>query len=353
MNKINDLSAVDLFCGIGGMTHGFLKAGLPVVAGIDSDFSCQYAYETNNEGAKFLNKDITSVTVKDLRKLYPDDGIKVLIGCAPCQPFSTHTQKNKNRKQDTKWGLLYEFGRLVDEVKPDIVSMENVPNLKKYEVFEDFVSTLEQNDYHVDIRLAYGPDYGIPQRRKRLVLLASRFDSIKLMNPIFDESDYPRVEDAISGLERINAGETSNNDRLHRSCGLSEKNLKRIRQSVPGGTWRDWDPELVLECHKKPSGKTYSGVYGRMKWDDVAPTITTQFYTYGTGRFGHPEQDRALSIREGMLLQTFPRDYELIEKGEKISTPQLGRHIGNAVPVKLAEVIGGSILKHLETLNKI
>ena len=141
-------------------------------------------------------------------------------------------------------------------------------------------------------------------------------------------------------------------DPLHRSQALSEKNLERIQQSEPGGTWRDWDNELVLDCHKKDSGSTYNAVYGRMEWDSAAPTITTQFYGYGSGRFGHPEQDRAISLREGAMLQTFPKDYCFVEEEtDEVSFKQIGRFIGNAVPVRIAEVIGESILQHLDNIN--
>ena len=125
-----------------------------------------------------------------------------------------------------------------------------------------------------------------------------------------------------------------------------------MRQSKPGGTWRDWDKELLLECHKKDTGKSYGSVYGRMKWNEPSPTITTQFYNYGTGRFGHPEQNRALSIREGSLLQTFPSNYKFYDpKEERPPIKELGAHIGNAVPVDLAYIIGKSIIKHLEFYN--
>jgi DNA (cytosine-5)-methyltransferase 1 len=133
---------------------------------------------------------------------------------------------------------------------------------------------------------------------------------------------------------------------------LNDLNLKRIRQSQPGGTWRDWDEELLSPCHKKKSGKSYSGVYARMSRDNLAPTITTQFYNYGTGRFGHPEQDRALSLREGALLQTFPPDYEFIDPKMKIYFKSIGTQIGNAVPVRLGYIIGISIIEHIKECYK-
>ena len=137
------------------------------------------------------------------------------------------------------------------------------------------------------------------------------------------------------------------NDPLHRCAGLTPINLERIRQSIPGGTWRDWEERLMLNCHKKESGRSYKSVYGRMKWDEPSPTMTTEFYSLGTGRFGHPEQDRALSLREGALLQTFPEDYKFFQNVENMAISTISRHIGNAVPVDLGKIVGLSIQQHL------
>jgi DNA (cytosine-5)-methyltransferase 1 len=342
-----NVAAVDLFCGIGGLTHGLIKAGIPVVAGIDIDETCRYAYETNNQST-FICKDISrELTGADLKALYPEGCIKVLVGCAPCTPFSPHTQKNKKRAKGENWKLLYSFSRLIAEVKPEIVSMENVYEISRTKVFRDFVEKLNSLGYHVSWSRVYCPDYGVSQTRRRLVLLASKLGEIDIIPPTYSKQEYRTVKDVIGSLEPITAGEIAAKDPLHRSSKLNEVNMKRIRQSKPGGTWRDWDEELLAPCHKKKTGKSYSGVYARMVADDVGPTITTQFYNYGTGRFGHPEQDRALSLREGALLQTFPSDYELIDPELPFSVKRLGIHIGNAVPVDLGVAIGHSILDHL------
>jgi len=342
-----NVAAVDLFCGIGGLTHGLIKAGIPVVAGIDIDKTCKYTYEANNQST-FIGKDIKEVSGTEIRKLYPEGCIKVLVGCAPCSPFSTHTQKDKSRSNDEKWGLLYVFTKLVKEVQATIVSMENVFEITNHGVFTDFVAELERQGYYVFWDIVYCPDYGVPQSRKRLVLLASKLGEIELIPPTHTEEEYRTVYDTIGALEVISAGEISAEDSLHRASRLNEINTKRIIQSKPGGTWKDWDEELLLPCHKKDTGKSYSGVYARMSWNDLAPTMTTQFYNYGTGRFGHPEQNRALSLREGSLLQTFPPDYDFIDPELPFSVRRFGTHIGNAVPIDLAVVIGRSILKHLE-----
>jgi len=157
------------------------------------------------------------------------------------------------------------------------------------------------------------------------------------------------IKEAIGGLPSLEAGEKDSQDNLHVCSKLSKINLVRIQHSKPGGTWRDWPEELLPDCYKKKSGQTYSSVYGRMCWDNLSPTITTQFYKYGTGRFGHPDQNRAISLREGALIQSFPNDYLFIEKQNEINFTRIGRHIGNAVPPKLGKYIGECILKHLES----
>ncbi len=341
-----NISSVDLFCGVGGLTHGLKQSGIIVRAGIDLDKSCQYAYEVNNN-ARFIHANISNISGKDIEEFWNDDEIKVLVGCAPCQPFSTHSNKVKNKESGDKWNLLNEFVRLVEETNPTIISMENVTNLSNKKIFKDFVDKLVALEYYVSYRNVYCPDYGIPQKRRRLVLLASKLGNIHMLEPTHNKTNYVNVRQAIGHLEPLKNGERSTIDRLHFTSKLSDTNLKRIRASSPNGTWSDWSKDLLLECHKRSTGKTYKSVYGRMSWDEPSPTITTQFYNYGTGRFGHPEQDRAITIREASILQSFPPYYKFIEDENKITLTKIGTHIGNAVPVKLGYVIGKSIIKHI------
>lgn len=345
MKKTKKIEAVDLFCGIGGLTYGLQKAGIKVVAGIDNDNTCQYAYEKNNNSS-FVNADIKEYRSEELNKLYSNDAIKVLVGCAPCQPFSSHAFKNKKKKEacDSRWDLLVYYGKIVEETLPDVVSMENVRGIVRTDVFKKFLDVLEKNDYYIDYKVVYAPDYGAPQNRNRLILLASRLGEIKVPEPTHSKDNYITVEDTIKKMQPLKAGQSSKTDPLHRAKNISEINRQRIKQSKPGGTWRDWDKKLLPECYQKESGQTYSSVYGRMRWDGISPTITTQFFNYGSGRFGHPVQDRALSLREGALLQTFPDDYDF---GEVRSMATVARHIGNAVPPILGELIGKTIKKHL------
>jgi DNA (cytosine-5)-methyltransferase 1 len=223
--------------------------------------------------------------------------------------------------------------------------MENVPLVAKHEVFHDFVATLRRLGYKIWQDVVDCTQYGLPQTRQRMVLLASLVGPIELVSPTHAK---PRsVKDAIGKLPRIKAGGAHKNDAFHASSKLSELNLKRIQASRPGGTWRDWPKRLIADCHRRETGLTYPGVYGRMTWDEPAPTITTQFFGFGNGRFGHPEQDRAISLREGAVLQGFPRNYAFVAKGGPTHFKALGRMIGNAVPVALGEAIGKSISRHL------
>ncbi len=340
-----NIGAVDLFCGVGGLTCGLKKSGITVVAGIDLDESCRYAFEHNNN-SKFIHKSVADVTGKDIKRLLRGYEVKVLVGCAPCQPFSSHQKDKKNRCNHKDWSLLYQFARIVTECKPHIISMENVPELKKEIVFIDFVNTLKTLNYNVSYSVVNVADYGVAQNRRRLILLASRKNTIKLIPPTHS-GNYITVRDVIGNLPAVEAGKTCPIDRLHISSSLNKTNLKRIRASKPNGTWRDWPEELVLKCHKKETGKSYSSVYGRMGWDGLSPTITTQFTGYGTGRFGHPVQNRALTLREGALLQSFPPNYSFVSKDEGICLKSIARHIGNAVPPRLGEIIGKSIINSL------
>ncbi len=341
------LKAIDLFCGAGGLTHGLIKSGIPVVAGFDVDETCRYAFEKNNNSI-FIDKDVRSLTKRDLDKFYGGADIRILVGCAPCQCFSKHTQKNKSRSKDEKWRLLNSFSSLIKTAKPHIVSMENVGEIERRKVFKDFVKNLESEGYFVFRTIVYCPDYGIPQNRRRLVLLASKLGEIGIIPKTHSPSRYRTVRNAIGKLDTIKDGAISSNDPLHRSWNLTHINKKRIRQSLPGGTWHDWEEKLRCKCHRKDTGQSYSAVYGRMCWDKPAPTITTQFYSYGTGRFGHPTQNRAISLREGALLQTFPKYYDFVDPEQRISFNCIGTHIGNAVPVRLGVIIGRSIKKHIE-----
>ena len=346
---------IDLFCGIGGLSYGLKCQGMKILAGFDLDYTCQYAYETNT-GGKFYYRDVKTISGDEINKLYSQkkNTIKVLAGCAPCQPFSSYAFKNKE-KDSEKYDLLYEFGRLVREVLPDIVTMENVTqiiNFKLKPVLQDFVDELKSLGYFVDVQKIFCPDYGIPQTRRRIVLVASKLGEIAIIPPTHNKENYVTVRETIGHLPLLLSGASDPLDPLHRAIALTPINMRRIQATPYGGSWHDWPDELVLNCHKKVGGKTYGSVYGRMEWDKPAPTMTTQCTGLGNGRFGHPEQHRAISAREAALIQTFPQSYKFFPDEQQVSITKASRYIGNAVPPKLGEILAKSIINHIVNFDQ-
>lgn len=351
MTGSRNISAVDLFCGVGGLTHGLSQAGVNVRLGVDIDPASQHPYESNND-AEFCLADVFELEAGAIVDRFVPGTTSLLAGCAPCQPFSTYSQKARrdgptraDRGKKDDWKLVERFGELIEAVQPDLVAMENVPPLLNAPVYKRFLKHLE--GYSFDARVVDCTSVGLPQTRKRLVLVASRLGSIRL--PQFDRARQT-VRTTIGGLPPLAAGESCPADRVHRASALSPLNLQRIRASVPGGTWREWPEELRARCHAQESGSTYPSVYGRMRWDEPAPTITTQCFGYGNGRFGHPAQDRAISLREAAMLQGFPRSYEFLPQDQAVSFSVLGRLIGNAVPVTLGKAIGEVLVEHVRSI---
>lgn len=337
-NRVRTISAIDLFCGAGGLSLGLASAGIDVAAGIDLDPACRYPYETNLD-ARFIQADVGKVRKEHLERLWTPGSARLLAGCAPCQPFSSH-RRGVDTSGEDNWDLLSHFGRLVTATLPEFVTMENVTRLSRMSVFDRFVHRLEELKYSVAYGPLYGPEFGLPQERRRLVLLASRIGSIELPSGELDKSKFKTVKQTINDLPELAAGETDPCDPMHSARSLSPLNLARIRASVPGGTWRDWPTNLRAECHKKSSGASFQAFYGRMTWDSPSPTITTQAYNFGTGRFGHPEQDRSITLREAAMLQGFPRGYRFVPDGERPSRQSVGRLIGNAVPPEFGFAVG-------------
>ena len=341
------IEVVDIFCGVGSLSHGLKRAGLKILAGYDIDARCKYAFEKNNQ-AKFFVHDVANLTAKKVSAHFTGKRHSVLAGCAPCQPFSTY--RHRYKKEDPKWSLVGEFGRLASEIQSDFVTIENVPSLVNYKegkIFNELCETLARAGYLIEWSIVKCEQFGIPQKRRRLVLIASKHARPGLLKP--HGKEVSTVRQAIEHLKPIEAGMSNPDDPLHVSASLMDINLARIRESKQGGTWRDWPVEMRAKCHRRESGMTYDGVYGRMSWDEPAPTMTTQCYKFGSGRFGHPDQDRAISLREAALLQSFPKDYEFLPGGDRHTFVEIGRWIGNAVPVRLAEEIG-SLIASMKTV---
>lgn len=360
------LKAIDFFCGAGGMTHGLLRAGIDVLAGVDIHGPCAltYEYPGNNDrpserAPTFLQEDITNLTSQDLQDRFElGDELEemVLVGCSPCQYWSTiNTSRSKAERTKT---LLAEFGRLVDELRPGYVVVENVPGLARRAEeagLSEFFELLRNAGFAVEHAVLRLREYGVPQKRHRFVLIATRVaredsePTISLptcphlafdMNGGVNVRDWLGVE---NGFAEIPAGHEDDTDFMHTAAGLSERNLRRIRLTPKSGgsraAWKD-DPDLQIDAYRGKDD-SFRDVYGRMTWDDPAPTITTRFHSLSNGRFGHPQEDRAISLREGATLQTFPTSY--VFKG---SQTEIARQIGNAVPPLLSEHIGRHIVEH-------
>lgn len=338
--------AIDLFCGAGGLTHGLLQAGIEVVSGFDINEACRYPFERNN-GVRFVRCDLSRPDLDTMVANLGGGGPTLVAGCAPCQRFSTYDRHRRGSGES--WPLLDTFGGVVARIVPDYVTMENVPGLQSDPAFARFHRLLTSLGYKVVYDILDCNRYGVPQSRRRLVLLASRAGHIDLPDPTHPTAvSRPTVRSAIGDLPELCIGEADASDRLHAAARMSELNLRRLRASRPGGTWEDWPEELRAACHRKPSGAKYKNVYGRMEWDKPAPTITGQANGFGNGRFGHPDQDRTISLREAALLQTFPRAYEFLAPTDPIKLGEIGVLIGNAVPPRLGYVIGRQILAHTQ-----
>jgi DNA (cytosine-5)-methyltransferase 1 len=341
--KKKSLKAVDFFCGIGGMTSGFRKAGIDVVAGIDFDETCKETYEANNKGSKFVLADIKDISFDEFDKqvgIKENDDKLIFIGCSPCQ-YWTKINTTKTKSAESK-NLLKDFQRFVKHYNPGFVVIENVPGITtkaKETPLTKFLQFLASNNYSYDQGIINASHYGVPQTRKRYLLIASRVtDNIKLPQPII--SDIITVRDFIAvakGFPRVSAGHKDKTDFLNTVAGLSDKNIERLKKTPKnGGTRLAYvnNKKLAIPSHHK-NRNSFEDIYGRMNWDKPAPTITTKFISISNGRFAHPGQNRGLSLREGAVLQTFGKTYKFF--GNSIGI--IARHIGNAVPPKLAQKI--------------
>lgn len=345
------MQAVDFFCGAGGMSHGLERAGIHVLAGIDNDPICRQTFTTNNPRSKFLFEDVFTYSSEELANsigIVPSTNRMVFVGCSPCQYWSK-IRTDRKRSMLTK-DLLLAFERFVNDFMPGYVVVENVPGLKtksNESLLANFHEFLREHGYRFADGVVDGSNHGVPQRRMRYLLIATRHAGAITLPPA--ENTPVRVVDWIgeaNGFPRLNAGDRDNSDTLHSCAKLSEKNLRRLALTPQdGGDRLAWagDTNLQIPAYKGKD-KIFRDVYGRMRWHTPAPTITTKFHSLSNGRFGHPEEDRALSLREGATLQTFPAEYRFFG-----TMGDIARQIGNAVPPALAERIGHSIATHAET----
>jgi DNA (cytosine-5)-methyltransferase 1 len=343
------MQAIDFFCGVGGMTCGLRAAEITVVAGVDIDSSCQNSYEVNNPGSSFVEADVTDLTPESLSEqtgIVPHDDDLVFVGCSPCQYWSK--VRTDRTKSEVTRALLVHFRRLVDSFRPGYVVVENVPGLarsRNSDVLPTFLRGLADVGYTYAAAVINACHYGVPQTRMRYVLIASRLPG-PIALPAPDETPPPTVWDTIgehNGFPKIPAGHVDPTPFLHTAAGLSEVNLQRISKTpLDGGVRQSWgsDPRLQLPAYRNKDDH-FKDVYGRMRWHTPAPTLTTRFHSLSNGRFGHPDENRAISLREGAALQTFPGEYTFDGNQADIA-----RHIGNAVPPELGRRIGVEIIRH-------
>lgn len=348
-NNDTSLKAVDFFCGAGGVTCGFKKVGINVLGGIDIISKFKKTYEENNNSV-FINEDVSNMGVAALQKLLPirenqDD--LIFVGCSPCQYYSN--LKSDKTKSKASRLLLDDFKEFVLYYKPGFVFIENVPGLetKSGSPLHRFKKQLQNEGYTFDQNVLNAKYFGVPQNRRRFVLIGTRLmKKIALPKQIKKKDQIVTVKKAIgdySVFTKVNTGHRDNTDFQHSVAKLSDLNLARIKATPKnGGSRKAWasNEKLQLECYKDHEG--HYDVYGRLFWNKPAPTITTRFIYTSTGRYSHPEQDRAISLREGATLQSFPLDYKFHSNNQG----DIATMIGNAVPPKLAEAIGHSLNAH-------
>ena len=363
----NQFFVIDLFSGCGGSAWGFKVAGFAIKAAVEIDKIASESFSENFPETTIINDDIRRVTGKYLLK---SSGIKsgdrnrlIILACPPCQGFST-ARRNEQRQTDPRNILILEFVRLVKEIKPIAFVLENVPGLAKgigQSVFQDAINQLSDIGYRMtDPKVLEAADYGVPQKRRRLVVIGTRVKGLRLTLP---EPTHQRpnstdrklppwktVRDTIFKLPRISAGARNTGDSLHITASLSELNLERLKNTPKdGGSRMAWPEQLKLKCHKSVTG--YTDVYGRMHWDSPSSTITGGCAMISKGRFGHPEQNRAISLREAAKFQTFPDSFNFTGNFGEIA-----KQIGNAVPSllaqKIAEALRQSLIEYLERAEK-
>ena len=342
-----DIALADFFSGCGGTTRGFADAGISPLLAVDWDGDAVATFRLNCPGTPVIERDIREVGVEEVGGLLrPAAGsVMLFAGCAPCQPFAGHRREPPGR--DSRSFLLIEFLRFVTAFDPELIFVENVPGMQRVSAsegpFAEFVEELSST-HHVSYGTVCSADYGVPQTRRRLVLVASRLGPISLPGPTHGPATgCPRstVRDWIGSLPEIAAGQADSGISSHRAMRLSKLNLERIRATPEGGDRRDWPDRLWPNCHRD-GFKGHTDVYGRLSWDRPAPALTTRCISYSNGRFGHPTQDRAISAREAARLQTFPPSFEFAG-----SLTSQARQIGNAVPVVLARLFGRHLVEHV------
>lgn len=336
-------NSIDIFAGCGGLTEGLKQAGFNVTAAFDIDQDALKTYKLNHPEVKVFEEDIRKIDTKEIKKILNDDPLHLLAGCPPCQGFSSVRRKNKKASsKDSRNNLIMEYLRFVEELKPLTIMLENVPGLANYYLFKIFLKRLKKLGYHNvnDYKVVNMKDFGIPQRRRRITLIASLLGPIKVVEKT-DENKT--VKEAIGNLD----ANFLKQDPIHNIKTLHTSRIQNLINTLPknGGSRKDLPSEYNLECHKKEN-VGFHDIYGRLRWDDYSTTITGGCLNPSKGRFIHPEENRVISPREAAILQSFRIDYKF---PTDISKTSLALMIGNALPPKFSYVQSKNIKEHLES----
>jgi DNA-methyltransferase (dcm) len=336
--------AIDLFSGCGGLTLGLKKAGFRVIGAVESNELAVNTYKANHKNVRVWPKDIRKVSVADVRrKLKLERGeLELLAGCPPCQGFSTITtlNGNKRRSTDDRNDLIFEFMRFVRGLKPKAIMLENVPRLAKNWRLRLMLADLRRLGYECTTEVLDAADYGVPQRRRRFILLAGRRVEIAFAA---EARSKPVVRDAIGHLSKRTKADPLHNYKERRTEKVMKK-IKRIPRN--GGSRFALGKRSQLPCHQEFDG--FKDIYGRMAWAEVAPTITTGCFNPSKGRFLHPRNHRAITLREAALLQSFPISYVFLLDNGRIATAEM---IGNALPPEFVRRHARQIIRALEAID--
>lgn len=337
-------NAIDLFSGCGGLSEGLREAGFNVVAAFDIDADSVATYRLNHSGTVVFPKDIREVNPDEVKKILKGKKLHLLAGCPPCQGFSSVRRLNRKRSiRDDRNNLVLEYLRFVKALKPLTIMMENVPGLVNYSLFKRVVKELGDMGYNPKVKVVNIQEFGVPQRRKRLVMVGSLLGDLKTASPTGEKIT---VRDVIGHLESV----SQTKDPIHRIVAYHTPNImKRIKATPKNGGGRKDVPQFELACHKK-NRVGFNDVYGRLRWDDYSSTITGGCLNPSKGRFLHPEKNRNITAREAALLQTFPRNYKFPENISKTSISLL---IGNALPPKFSYIQATNILSHIKNAENI
>lgn len=335
------LNSIDLFSGIGGLSTGLKKAGFSVKASVEIDKMAVEGYKLNHKNTEVFDEDIRDINMSEVKFALDEEPLHLLAGCPPCQGFSSMRRLNRRGSiRDERNSLVLQYLYFVEELKPMTVMMENVPGLIDYYLFKDVMKELKRLGYDPKAEVVNVQDYGVPQRRERLVMVGSRLGELNIAKPKVRKST---VRSAIGSLDKIE----ETNDPVHKIVASHTQRIQELIALIPkdGGSRKDLPEEYILECHKKEN-VGFNDVYGRLSWNKFSSTITGGCLNPSKGRFLHPEEDRCITAREAALLQTFPKNYKF---PHGVSKTAIALMIGNALPPRFSYYQSKNIKTHIET----